>query len=1556
MNHFMNISDIMCTDVASLGIDSSLQEVVLLMQSKEISSVVVCKDDTPVGIITERDIARAALSPEESLTKAASEVMAAPVCTVQKDADYRDAYMTMVERGIRHLVVVDEQNTLLGILDEGDFLRHLSPEQLLAIKEIEKVMSKLVLTCSPDETVAYALKLMNKKRVSTLVIQKEGKPVGILSERDTLKLIQLPNSVLQTAVKEFMSSPVITIHYKQTVLNAQSVMADKRVRRLIVVDSEGNTKGIITRHDLIKNLPNYYIELLREMVENQKQLVTKTKKQLDEKLFFQNAMQALPHSLVFAADKEGYVQFVNIKKNESCEIPDVKIGDNLSTLSDTLFELLQDSKWQEKLALKYTLNKIIEIENTGTHPLCYFQTSISEIYNSENTLEGYIFIAKDISTSEHLKKELRNTSEKLENAYHIAKIGNWQLDANTMDAVWSDEICDILGIQRGTVGGPKILSQFVKDKDFSKISNSLASAIEYATEHEVIYEITRPNDKQTRWVECRAKREIDKDGNTQALLGTLQDITQRVKSEKSIQHLNSLLKSIRTINQLIIKERSPERLLQKICDEITHVRNFYGAWILLHSNQKNEFYSSGFKESEISKMKQNLNSHILPECCSDTSSGVKIYENTKMQCIECPLSTASKEQIAITAPIIFNGIHFGHLGLSVPLESVQNNEEKQLIKELSDDIAFSLNAIAQNEIYEKTQRRYRSLVDNSQDGIFIHTLEGVLLDVNPALELLHGRPKEEIIGHNVIEFYKPENLPLAALHFEEIQKTGHIMLDMELLKLDGTPFHAELVASLVEIDGENVVQGSIRDVTQRYEAEKKAKESEDTMILALESAGHGVWEYNIKTNEILFSHHYKSMLGYTDEELDNSLDTFLELVHPDDLKYTQFSVERFIQQNKKSLRLTFRLRCKDGTYKWILSIATKVIYEGERAVKITGTNTDISEQKEEEEKFKRIFKDSPTGIIYYTSEGILLDCNDKFAKLFHTEPEKLIGINIFDTIKNENFIQAFQSSIETGHGEYEGWYEASTTTAIGYGHAIFHGIKDADGKIRNGIGLVSEYTKLKETESSLRLFKRGVEASTEGIVITKADGNQDAVYVNPAFERLTGYTSREILGKELSFLQDTTQNENELLSLHDALEKGISKTVFLNNLKKDGTRFISRLSMDPIFDENNKLSHFVGFQKDITKLKEDEKRLRQSAAVFENTSEGVMITDAQVYIIDVNDAFTSITGRTKEEAIHQKPSILKSGRHDKAFYQGMWKSITDTGQWCGEIWNRRKNGEIYPQWLNISSVKNSLGEIENYIAVFSDITTLKESEEKLDYMAHHDHLTELPNRILLKARLQHTLSINKRQKLLTAVMFMDLDNFKNINDSYGHSVGDEVLVAVSSRILSTLREDDTLARIGGDEFVIVMDNFKTTDDINRVAQNIIDTFEKPYYIGEREFWITSSIGISISPEDGTSAETLIKNADTAMYEAKSDGKNMFKYYNDNMTAKSFERMLFENALKTAVINNEFEVYYQPQENIQTDTIIGFEALLRWNHPSLGIVTPRSFHTHCRRDKDDSFYW
>lgn len=367
-----------------------------------------------------------------------------------------------------------------------------------------------------------------------------------------------------------------------------------------------------------------------------------------------------------------------------------------------------------------------------------------------------------------------------------------------------------------------------------------------------------------------------------------------------------------------------------------------------------------------------------------------------------------------------------------------------------------------------------------------------------------------------------------------------------------------------------------------------------------------------------------------------------------------------------------------------------------------------------------------------------------------------------------------------------------------------------------------------------------------------------------------------------------------------------------------------------------------GFNQMAKEIARKQQGLNQAAIVFENTSEGIFITDAEPRIVSVNNAFTDITGYSEDEVIGKNPSILQSGQQDESFYQKMWQSIKVKGHWRGELQNRRKNGEIYTELLSVNSFKSDANNVIQYIGAFTDISSIKETENKLEYLAHHDPLTDLPNRLLCNARLQHELQVAKRRDHLVAVMYLDLDMFKKINDSLGHIVGDKLLQKVTARMSSHVRDEDTIARIGGDEFVLIAGSLVSRKDAGHFAENILSLFLEPFTIDDNEIFIGASIGISMFPEDARDAEVLLRNSDTAMYRAKTEGRNNFQFYTADLTSDAHDSLNMEMYLRHALENNELVLHYQPQYSLSTGQMIAVEALIRWQHPEEGLIYPDRF--------------
>lgn len=365
------------------------------------------------------------------------------------------------------------------------------------------------------------------------------------------------------------------------------------------------------------------------------------------------------------------------------------------------------------------------------------------------------------------------------------------------------------------------------------------------------------------------------------------------------------------------------------------------------------------------------------------------------------------------------------------------------------------------------------------------------------------------------------------------------------------------------------------------------------------------------------------------------------------------------------------------------------------------------------------------------------------------------------------------------------------------------------------------------------------------------------------------------------------------------------------------------------------------FGLDVTSRKQAERKLLINSQVFESASEGVVITDADGRILDVNRAFTSITGYSREEILGENIRILQSGRHDASFYQQFWETIRDKGTWQGEIWDRTKSGEVHPKWLSVSAVTEN-GKVSRFIGLFSDISVMKQTQEQLYEMAHYDSLTGLPNRRYFLDRLKESLERARRTRESLALMFVDLDGFKLVNDNLGHRAGDQLLVEMAHRLKQRTRESDTVARMGGDEFTVILTNVITSHAIVRVARKILGRVGEAVTLDGTEVFLSSSIGIAVFPDDGSDVESLLQAADTALYKAKDLGKNGYQFFSREMNQRAVERLTLQSQIRQGLASREFLPYYQPQLDLPDCKVIGLEALARWQSGVVGTVSPEQF--------------
>jgi diguanylate cyclase (GGDEF)-like protein/PAS domain S-box-containing protein len=495
--------------------------------------------------------------------------------------------------------------------------------------------------------------------------------------------------------------------------------------------------------------------------------------------------------------------------------------------------------------------------------------------------------------------------------------------------------------------------------------------------------------------------------------------------------------------------------------------------------------------------------------------------------------------------------------------------------------------------------------------------------------------------------------------------------------------------------------------------------------------------------------------------------------------------------------------------------------------------------------------------------------------------------------------------------------------------------------------------KVRQQQALSRFVDRIMDTMDDLLFVIDTEGR--ILRLNTAVKRGLGLSEAELLGTGIDDLLLPAEQQRlagQLPALPWPVRSVLLETVRLNGnytgehallgKNRDNPKSIYWLKSSLLHSEQGKLEGAVVTALDITELKNRETRLRLSVKVFESSSEAIFITDPQGTFLEVNAAFCSITGYERSEVLGQNTRILKSELHEPAFYEGLWQTLLNKGVWKGEIWDRRKNGEFCPMLLSINAVIDEWGQLTHYVAISTDISHQKQTEQELKQLAYYDVLTSLPNRFMFKGRLEREIFSAQRNNTRLALFFLDLDHFKNINDTLGHWAGDCLLQIIATRIQSCLRKTDTVARLGGDEFTIILPGLNGIADATEIARKLVDAISGPVQIKEHTIYVGASIGIAVFPDDGNDFDTLTRHADIAMYASKAKGRGMFHYFEEGMNEAARQRLLLENALRLAIEQEEFQLYYQPKADCALSRITGAEALIRWRRPGFGMIPPDRF--------------
>jgi diguanylate cyclase (GGDEF)-like protein/PAS domain S-box-containing protein len=815
-----------------------------------------------------------------------------------------------------------------------------------------------------------------------------------------------------------------------------------------------------------------------------------------------------------------------------------------------------------------------------------------------------------------------------------------------------------------------------------------------------------------------------------------------------------------------------------------------------------------------------------------------------------------------------------------------------------------------------------------------------------------GYTIEEMHGQSLFDFMDDEGRVLAARNVERRQQGIAEQHEFKFRRQDGGEIWT-LANTGPLTDAAGRYAGAfamIADISERKRSEDALLESQrrlETLMGNLPGMVYRCRNDRDWTMEFM-SVGARALTGHAPEEFTSGRVAYNALIHPDDREPVWQQVQAALAA-KRSYQMVYRVQAADGALKWVWEQGLGLYAPDGNLQYLEGFITDITERRhaeqaliQSESNFRALTENANVGILV-NYRGRHVFANNRLLTMLGYSAEEFRQTGVQELVHPLEYDKVVQRFRERMAGEpVPNVYETVFMTKTGQAVPVeLTAAKTTWQGEPAGLVFLHDIRDRKQAEHALRERNALLENMFASLhaMVAYLDPQFNFIRVNRAYAEDEGLTPEFFVGKNHFDLYPNAENRAIFQNVVDSGEPFVTYARPFDFGARAGRGLTYwDWSLTPVRADGH-ITGLVLVLVDVTGRLMTEEQMRKLSSALEQTADSVVITDHQGTIEYVNPGFERTTGYSRDEALGQTPRLMKSGKQGAGFYKKLWDTIL-AGEVFSEVFvNRRKDGSLYYEEKTISPLKGPAGQVTHFVATGKDVTERMQTQERLQHMAQHDALTELPNRVLFLDRLKQALARARWHQRLVAILFVDMDRFKTINDTLGHEVGDKLLQALAERFTASVREGDTVARFGGDEFVVLLDDVASEKDIGAVAQKVLEVLAPPFAIDGRDLYITASIGVSLYPNDGEDSTTLLKNADIAMYRAKDAGKNTYQFYSSDMSARAFERLTLESSLRRAIERDEFRLYYQPQIDTASGAILGVEALLRWQHPDFGLVAP-----------------